>query len=241
MNETAFKTTLTPAFGLVAAALKWAKPNIINYEDRCSGLLGLWNHAAHFDDVFTLIWDGFPLEAYQPSQWLNESGIGASELCNKAKYNACIYKGHLGIGFHGCIHADCGLHLGVDHDTRMEQDMRSKYPRKPHEWHMTDLGYVGIERILYGFKRPTAESQDPWGVDMEFYNHLIAFYRGRVENVISQVKAHAWARTTFRSGFEVMQNYYTISLVLTALEIKHQFESTDLSRFEVVGPWPHLI
>ena len=238
MNETAFQTQIRTAFGTVAAACAWAKPRVINYEERCTGLLGLWNHGAHFDDVFTLIWDGFPVETCQPGQWMPMHGIGARDLVNKSKYNACIYKGHLGIGFTGGIHGDSGLHLGVDHDLRMMADMGSKFKRKPGEWHMGDLGYVGAEQVLYPMKRACFESQEPWGADFEFLSNLIAHYRGRVENVIHQVKAHKWA-TLFRGPFELLQQYYTISLVLTATEIKHQFETTDLSRFEVVGPWPH--
>ena len=238
MNQTAFQTDIKAAFGVLAAACDWAKPRIINYEERHSGLLGLWNHGAHFDDVFTVIWDGFPIEAAQPGAWLPDEGIGARDLVNKSKYNACIYKGHLGIGFHGCILGESGLHLGVDHDMRLMNDMESKFQRMPHEWHMGDLGYVGAEQVLYPMKRPAHTSQEPWNVDMEFLGHLISFYRGRVENVIGQLKSHKWARG-FRGALETMQQYYTVALVLTAAEIRHNFESTNLSRFEVVGPWDH--
>ena len=146
----------------------------------------------------------------------------------------------MGIGFTGCIHGDSGLHLGVDHDMRMRADMESYFPREPGEWHLGDLGYVGADGILYPPKRPTHNAQEHWDIDSEFMSHIIAFYRSRVENVIAQVKAHAWARTPFRGRFENMTLYYNIALCLTALQIKHQFLTSNLSRFEVVGPWRHL-
>ena len=200
--------------------------------------MGLWNHTAHFDDVFTMLWDGYPLEVCSPGTWQDDGGIGAQEL-RSGKYNTTVYKGHLGIGMHGCVHGHTGLHLGVDHDARMRADHETKYPRKPGEWQIGDLGYVGCEGMLYGCKRPTHNSQAVWDVDSEFWTNLIAFYRARVENVINQMKSHAWAKTPFRGSYETMALYHKISLVMTALEIRDNFETTNLSRFEVVGPWRH--
>ena len=127
----------------------------------------------------------------------------------------------------------------MDHDARLMRDMRSYFPREQGEWHMGDLGYVGCEGFLYGCKHPAHQVQAAWDIDTEFLTNLVAFYRARVENVISQVKAHAWAQAPFRGGFEAMAMYYEISLTLTALELKHQFLTTNLTRFEVVGPWAH--
>jgi len=245
VDETALYRKVVPAFAVVSAACAWAKPEIMAYADRKEGLLGLWNHGAHFDDVFTLIWDGAPFEAWGPGAWMGDGGIeagvltiGASEL-QSGKYNTTVYKGHFGIGFHGCLHADSGPHLGVDHDKRMMDDMESYFPREPGEWHLGDLGYVGAERVLYPQKRPAHDSQEPWDVDCEFWTHLIAGYRGRVENVIYKIKSHMWCQTPFRGRFESLCLYYNIAVVLTALELRSRFERTTLSRFEVVGPWRH--
>lgn len=103
----------------------------------------------------------------QPGQWCDDGWIGASELVNKSKYNACLYKVHAAIGFHGCIHADSGLHLGVDHDERMREDQQSNFPLEPGEMNLGDAGYVGAEQFLYPLKKPTFESQEPWDSDSE--------------------------------------------------------------------------
>ena len=99
---------------------------------------------------------------------------------------------------------------------------------------MGDLGYVGCEGFLYGCKHPAHQVQAAWDIDTEFLTNLVAFYRARVENVISQVKAHAWAQAPFRGGFEAMAMYYDISLTLTALELKHQFLTTNLTLILVI-------
>jgi hypothetical protein len=111
MNSSTFNREIKPAFGLLAAACKYYQPGIIRYDDRKEGLLGSWNHVAFFDDVFTMIWDGAPFEAFGPTSWFRDDGIGASEL-QSGKYNTTVYKMHLGCGFHGCIHGASGLHLG---------------------------------------------------------------------------------------------------------------------------------
>ena len=129
-----------------------------------------------------------------------------------------------------CLHADSGPHLGVDHDKRMMDDMESYFPREPGEWHLGDLGYVGAERVLYPQKRPAHDSQEPWDVDCEFWTHLIAGYRGRVENVIYKIKSHMWCQTPFRGRFESLCLYYNIAVVLTALELRSRFERTSLSQ-----------
>ena len=85
----------------------------------------------------------------------------------------------------------------MDHDARLMRDMRSYFPREQGEWHMGDLGYVGCEGFLYGCKHPAHQVQAAWDIDTEFLTNLVAFYRARVENVISQVKAHAWAQAPF--------------------------------------------
>ena len=202
------------------------------------------------------IWDGFPMEGSSPGDWVSDAGICASEL-RSLKYNTTVYKGklmvdamlmpivlfvtgHLGIGYHGIPIGVTGLHLGVDHDMRHLREMQSHYRLLPGEWQHGDLGYVGASNFLYGCKKPAHENDPAWDVDGEFWTNLISFYRGRVENVIGQVKSHAWAQGPFRGTFEVMSQYFTISLVLTAMQIKNDFLTTNLSRFEVVGPWQHI-
>ena len=127
----------------------------------------------------------------------------------------------------------------MDHDAKLRDDHESHFKLEPGEMTLGDLGYVGVEGFLYGHKMPSHDSQEGWDVDMEFATNLISFYRGRVESVIGEIKSHAWAKTAFRGRFEKMAQYYMVSLVLTAAQIRHNFETTNLSRFEVVGPWAH--
>ena len=88
--------------------------------------------------------------------------------------------------------------------------MQSYFKLVPGEWQMGDLGYVGAEHFLYAPKHPTHANDPAWDMDSEFWTHLISFYRGRAENVINQIKAHAWAKTAFRSQYEALCQYYTI-------------------------------
>ena len=44
----------------LAAALKRRKGSIVDWDDRCRGVTGDWNHGAHFNVRFTHMWDGFP-------------------------------------------------------------------------------------------------------------------------------------------------------------------------------------
>ena len=51
--------------------------------------------------MHTIIWDGYPAEAWKPSKW----DAMADRFCGKelksGKYNCCCYKFHVGIGYHG--------------------------------------------------------------------------------------------------------------------------------------------
>ena len=177
--------------------------------------------------------DGYPIEVYAPIAPINDEGIGAQGL-RSGKYNTTVYKGHMGIGFHGPIFANSGLHLGRDHDAHMLNDMNTVYARLPGEWHLGDLGYEGCDGVLIGHKKVGV-----YDYACEFWTNLIGHYRGRCENIINRVKSHAWTDGPFRGRFETMCQYNEISVVMTALELKMDFELDDKVMFEVTGPWPH--
>ena len=108
------------------------------------------------------------------------------------------------------------------------------------EWGLGGLAYGSSERILCGRKRPTSVNQPVWVQLDEYWNNLIAFYRARVEKVISQIKCHGWAKDTFRGPYAMLVALNEASIVMTALQIKRDFEAGHCI-FEVVGPWPHNI
>jgi hypothetical protein len=98
---------------------------IINWEERCTGPYAMWNHCAHFDSVHDIIWDGYPGAVWKPRKWdATAEKFGARDL-KSGKYNCCAFKFHVGIGFHGLLHAHTGPHFGVPHDHKMwERDAK---------------------------------------------------------------------------------------------------------------------
>ena len=213
---------------------------IVNWADRVAGKWGLYNHSAHLDDCFTHIWDGYPVSVWAPREWNKEKGIGARWL-NSGKYNCCVFKGHLAITFWGGIVGYSGLHLGVDHDFRILQDTEDKFPILPGEWRLGDLAYQHALRCLAGRTRPNARQHNlpAWTPVDDFLKEFIAFYRARVESVIHRVKNHGWCKTEFRGSFEMLNTLNNIAVLVTALEIRLDFELDDKFMFECVGPWPH--
>ena len=75
-----FKKCVLTALEVITEALTWAKPSIICWSERCEGDIGLWNHGAHFDDCFTVIWDGYPLPGWHPTEWEPDEGFGGIDL-----------------------------------------------------------------------------------------------------------------------------------------------------------------
>ena len=72
--------------------------------------------------------------------------------------------------FWGGIVACSGPHLGVDHDARIWEDSRQKFPMDAGEWGLGDLAYDGCPRVLAGRKRPAATHVHarPWTAGDEF-------------------------------------------------------------------------
>jgi hypothetical protein len=93
-----------------------------------------------------------------------------------------------------------------------------------------------------------------WKMEDEYWKSLVAFYRARVEKVISRIKSHQWyvapnlsfamclaehrCQQVFRGSFETFVVLSEIAVVLTSLEIRREIESGK-PMFEVVGPWKH--
>ena len=69
--------------------------------------------------------------------------------------------------------------------------------------------------------------------------NLIAFYRARIETVIKRLKSHGWCTQIFRGSRELIHQCFDITAIMTALEIRQDFEIDGAVMFEVVGPWPH--
>ena len=102
------------------------------------------------------------------------------------------------------------------------------------------MAYGSCQRILTGRKHPAAGSQQPpWTQEDEFFRNLIAHYRARVESVIRRIKRGAWCRQVFRGDKEMFDALYHTAVLMTALEIKNEFEKDSKLMFECVGPWPH--
>jgi hypothetical protein len=102
------------------------------------------------------------------------------------------------------------------------------------EWGLGDLAYGGEERMLCSRKNEGGV----WTVLDEYWKSLVAFYRARVEKVISRMKKHTWCQAVFRGSYATFVVLNEISVVLTTLEIKREFEQGK-PMFEVVGPWKH--
>lgn len=115
------------------------------------------------------------------------------------------------------------------------------YPYLPGEWGLGDLAYISSTRVLTGRKHPKAGSQQrPWSQHDEYMRHLIAQYRARVETVIKRLKSHAWCGgPIFRGSSDLFHRLFEITVFMTALEIRRDFEIDKVVMFEVLGPWPH--
>lgn len=211
---------------------------IINWGDRCNGILGDWNHVAHFDTVHTNIVDGFPYFVWKPTKWQSERAEGGKGgvLLTSGKYNTACFKGHLWMAFHGLI-VGLELDVGVNHDMRILTDCTHRYPMRCNEWGLGDLAYGGAPRYLCGVK---ASASHPINELDAYWTALVAFYRARVEQVIARLKRHAWCQQVFRGSYEMLMVHHTITGALTAMAIKQDILSGK-PLFEVVGPWPHNI
>ena len=239
VTEHYFAHVMMPALFFMAIALNDRKDEIINWEERRTGKTGLWNHGAHFDCCFTIIWDGYPLPVFKPQKWIDDDRIMCARYLQSGKYNCACFKAHVGIGFTGVIHALTGPHLGIDHDKRIYDDTTANFPKVLGEWHLGDLAYDGCHCVLTSRKQPSGEGQDAWDERDEWWKNFVAHYRSRVEIVIAKLKRHQWCQVTFRSDFNTLCAHFNVSNLMTAMEIKHNFEVNDTSMFEVVGPWPH--
>ena len=89
------------------------------------------------------------------------------------------------------------------------------------------------------FNLAGSRNQVPWTEADEYFRHLIAHYRARVESVIKRIKSHAWCTTVFRGRFETFARLFDITVLMTALQIRHEFLMDGKMMFECVGPWPH--
>ena len=149
-----------------------------------------------------------------------------------------VLKGEVLMGFHGLMNGHIAPILGVDHDERIADD-HVEFQTLPNEWQLGDLAYGGLTRCLTGRKLPTGLNEDAWMEADEFFRQLIAFYRGRAENVISRIKCHGWCEGVFRGSFELLMNLWDIAVILLAQEMREDFRVDGFLMFEVVGPWPH--
>ena len=155
---------IVPARKLLVATLNLVRDEVINWDERKSGLLALWNHVVHFDQCFTYIRDGYPICIPAPGEWEADTGLDGKST-HSGKYGGKVLKGEVLIGFHGLIHGSIAPVLGVDHDARIAEDHMDEYPtgfRTLHrlsaeqlllddgEWGLGDLAYVGCERCLTG-------------------------------------------------------------------------------------------
>jgi hypothetical protein len=237
ITQSYFQKQIRPALERMYEVCIWKRPEIIRWEDRCEGYFGDWNHAGHFDDVFTYMCDGYPVYCWQPKNWKAPSGIGGADLlCTK--YVTAAYKGHLYIGFHGLIVAHVGPCGGTECDVKIWKDAYHKYPMYPGEMALGDKIYGGCPQVLCGKKIPTHRSQPALTVEDRVFNELVSHYRARVEIVINRLKNHNWCKSTFRGSLTMMGTFMEIAVVFTALEIRREIEAGQVM-FEVVGPWPH--
>ena len=176
------ETQIKPCMRLMAEVCHAYWHKIICWEDRCTGLLGLYNHVAHFDTVHTNIVDGFPYGCWKPTDWESEvakGGLGA-ELLLSGKYNSACYKGHLWMAFHG-LPLGVELCLGVPHDMGIMGETGHRYPMRLREWGMGDLAYGGAERYTVGVKSSAGHAVTKLDV---YWTALVGFYRARVEQVL---------------------------------------------------------
>ena len=129
------------------------------------------------------------------------------------------------------------FHLGVDHDLRMLEDTQEQFARLPGEWGLGDLAYQHAERYLTGRTRPGPNQHNlpVWTEVDDFMKEFIAFYRGRVENIIHRIKNHMWCQTAFRGSFEMLTSLNNIAVLGTALEIRLDFEIDDKISLSVLG------
>jgi hypothetical protein len=113
----------------------FARSRYINWEDRITGPYALWNHCMHFDSIHTVIWDGLPSMVWKPSKWDSQADKFGMKNLHSGKYNCCVLKFHVAVGFHGIPHAFTGPAFGVDHDQKMWERDSEKFPMKDGDIH----------------------------------------------------------------------------------------------------------
>ena len=205
-----FQQHIVRAIKLAAAALKAEQDLFMSWASRKFGDVGSWNHGAHFDDCFTVIWDGFPLPVQKPTKW-----DGDAELVYSGKYKACVYKGHVGITFWGGIVACTGPHPGTWHDKKIWAMEQAMFPMEAGEMALGDLAYHSCEQVLTGRKHPRVGTNAvPWSEEDEFTRNLIAHYRSRVEIVIRRIKQPGWCQHIFRGSYELFVASFDITTLM---------------------------
>ena len=60
-----------------------------------------------------------------------------------------------------------------------------------------------------------------------------------MEIVIKRIKNAGWCQSIFRGSEELFTHLFDITTMMTALEIRLQFDEDQKVMFEVVGPWDH--
>jgi hypothetical protein len=146
----------------------------------------------------------------------------------------------LGISLMGNIILWTGPHLGCESDLTIWRDTAAIHPQHPWEWWLADLGYVGALGLLYKWKRGARRRGQPPPPPLTWaqllYNNIHEFYRNRVEQVVSFVKAHRIFRPhVYRGSHHHLMPLLTIVGHVSALHLR-MFQP----RFHVFGPWAHV-
>lgn len=126
-----------------------------------------------------------------------------------------------------------GPHLGVTHDATIWNSTWDVHPMYWWEYWLADLGYIGCLGLLVKF----VQRHLPWPMTrrQKLYNNLQEFYRNRVEQIVSVVKAHRiFKRGVYQGNFEQLEMVLTLVGHVTALELR-MFGP----RFQTCGPWRH--
>ena len=95
------------------------------------------------------------------------------------------------------------------------------------EWWLADLGYVGALGLIYKFKQVITWAQ-------LYFNNVHEWYRNRVEQVVSIVKAHRM----FSKGCYQGNHAHLVPLVAIVGHVT-AFQLRTRQRFDTIGVWRH--
>lgn len=189
--------------------------------------------------------DSFPIYVSQPRQ-----RKVAKKLYNP-KYGSCVVKfvmtiNFLGISFSifvyivGEIIFWTGLYFGLTYDAHIWNFTVNEHPFAPFELFLGGLYCCSfVLRLEDGHFSTCPQIVVPYcrnqirTMSQQFFNHLIAFYRARVEHINGYIVRHNMWRCVYRGHIANLCSAMTITMHMSNVVLKTKI------RYHLIGPYRH--